>query len=182
MKEIIGQIIGAIAVIIFFYSYQVKNQKVLLISQTLATSIMCIHYLLLGATTGLIINIVCIIRNVLYYFKEFKFLSSRILPYLLAGVMVVLGVISWEGYYSLFLIVGLAVNTICLSMKSTQKIRYSILITCPLVLTYNVFCLSIGGIVNESVSIISAIIGIIRCLKKRKERNYERQNCESDNR
>ena len=43
-------------------------------------------------------------------------------------------------------------------------------VTCPMVLTYDVFVLSIGGIIYESVAMISALIGIIRNSKASKEK------------
>ena len=43
--------------------------------------------------------------------------------------------------------------------------RKSILVTSPLVLIYDVFTLSIGGIVYETVAIVSSIIGIVRYRK-----------------
>lgn len=169
ISYIIGQILGIVAVAIFFISYQVKNQKTLLVVQTLATAVYCVHYLLIGATSGLTLNIVCIIRNLAYYFRDKPILRGKWVPYFFAAVICVIGAFSWQGYYSLFIIIGLAINTVCLSMTDTQKVRYSVLLTCSLVLTYNVFAHSIGGVISEFVSICSAAIGIIRYRRKKAE-------------
>ncbi|MBQ3591957.1 MAG: YgjV family protein, partial [Clostridia bacterium] len=55
--------------------------------------------------------------------------------------------------------------TVFMSMRSPQLLRISILFTCSLILVYNIFVFSIGGILNESVSIVSAAIGIVRFTK-----------------
>ena len=55
---IIGQIFGIIAIILGFVSYQMKTQKQLLICQTTVSLVFCIHYLLIGATTGMAMNVV----------------------------------------------------------------------------------------------------------------------------
>jgi hypothetical protein len=43
-----------------------------------------------------------------------------------------------------------------------------------MVLIYNIFVFSIGGITNEAVAIVSSIVGIIRFRKSKKARNAQR--------
>ena len=167
--NIIGQCLGIIAFAIFFLSYQVKDAKKLLLIQTIGTATLCVQYVLIQADSGWMLNIVCIIRNIIYYNRNKaifgkKIFSYKFIPYALAALMVGIGIVSWQGWYSILIIVGLAINTVCLSLPDAQKIRKSVLVTCPLVLLYNILItpMSIGGIINESVSITSALIGIIR--------------------
>ena len=54
---IIGQIIGVIAVAGTFVSYQTKTQKQLLIVNMIATALFCVHYMLLGASSGMVLNL-----------------------------------------------------------------------------------------------------------------------------
>ena len=81
-------------------------------------------------------------------------------------MMGILGAMSWQGPISLLIIVALAANTVFLSLGKPQVLRYSILVTSLMVLIYNIYVLSIGGILNESIAILSAFIGIIRFRKK----------------
>ena len=157
-----GHIVGGIAIVFYFLSYQIFDKKKLLLMQTLATATNCLQYVLLGAYSGFALNIVCILRNLLFYHRDKKYLSGRWLPFALAAVMAGISAFSWDGYHSLFIIVGLMVNTVSLGLFESQNLRKSILVSCPLVLIYNVFEFAIGGIVIESVSILSAIIGILR--------------------
>jgi hypothetical protein len=64
-------------------------------------------------------------------------------------------------------LLGLVINTVCMAFPDAQKVRKSILVTSPLVLTYDVFVLSVGGIVYESVAILSSLIGILRNRKNK---------------
>ena len=61
---IIGQVFGVIAIILGFLSYQMKTQKQLLICQTATSLVFCIHYFLIGATTGMAMNMVNVVRNI----------------------------------------------------------------------------------------------------------------------
>lgn len=168
IKEIIGQALGIIATIITFASYQMNTKKTLLIAATLATLSTCLSYFFLDASSGFVLNIVCLIRNVMFYFQDEKSMFNRISAYVLAAVMIVLGAFSWQGPVSLLIIIALAVNTVCMSYGNPQLLRKSILFTSTSVLLYNVFVFSIGGIANEAVSIVSSVIGIIRFRKDRK--------------
>ena len=99
--EMIGHILGVIAIGLFFLSYQIFEKKKLLIVQTLATTLLCLQYLLIGAYSGFVLNIVCVIRNFLYFHRDKKFFSGIWLPILLALVMALVSLFSWDGYHSL---------------------------------------------------------------------------------
>lgn len=162
LNIIIGQVLSIIATIITALSYQVNNKKQLLIIQTLATSFTCVAYLFLDASSGMILNIVCIVRNIAFYVHKDNEKANRISSYCLAAVMVLLGALSWQAWYSLLIIVALALNTVVLSYGNPQLLRKSILVTSSMILAYNCFVFSLGGIANEGISIVSSIIGIIR--------------------
>ena len=168
-NEIIGQAIGILATIITFVSYQMNTKKSLLAVQTCATICTCLAYLFLGASSGFALNIVCVTRNVVFYCAKKGTKLNYIATACLALAMIILGALSWQGYVSLFIIVALALNTVFMSTGDPQLLRKSVIFTSTLVLLYNCFVFSIGGIANESVSIVSSIIGIIRFYKGKEE-------------
>ena len=163
--EIIGHAFGVVAIGMFFLSYQIFDKKKLLLVQTFATAMLCLQYILIGAFSGFGLNIVCIIRNILYYLRDKKGKSGISLPIILALTMAIVSLFSWDGYHSLFIISGLMINTVCMGVCDSQNLRKSILISCPLILVYNLFELSYSGAISETISLISAIIGIIRYKK-----------------
>ncbi len=164
-KLIIGQVLGILATAITFISYQVNTKKSLLFIQSVATLSTCLSFLFLGAQTGFALNIVCLVRNIVFYFQErtsrFYYPSVGILTL----AMVVLGAMSWQGWISLLMIVALSVNSIFISIGNPQLLRKSVLFTSTLVIIYNIFVFSIGGIANEGISILSSLIGMIRYRK-----------------
>ncbi len=162
VMETIGQIMGMIAVVLGFISFQMRTQKQLLIVQTATTIAFCIHYYLIGATSGLMMNLLGIVRNLAYYHKDKPLFSGKKCPIFFAVLMGIVGLLSWQGYYSIFVVLGLVINTVCLSFSNPQSIRASILVSSPLVLIYDVFVRSIGGVIYEAVVIFSSLIGIIR--------------------
>lgn len=169
ISEITGQILGIVAVILGFISYQVKTDKKLLFVHTLTCLVFCAHYYLLGAIPAAVLNGVGVIRDIVYYHKDKSFYKPKLFPIVFAVIMLILGIYSANGIQSVLIVAGLVINTVCLSFKDAQNVRKSVLVTCPMVLIYDIIENSVGGAIYESVAIISAIIGIIRYHKKGNE-------------
>ena len=160
--ELIGQIISIVAVVVSFITYQMKSKRGIVVMLSIATGISCIAYALLGGTVALVLNLVSIVRNICYYHSDKKILSSKAVPVVLALIMGVLSIFTWEGAYSAFFVVGLMLNTLAMGYFNPQNLRKSILLTSSLILVYNLFIPSIGGAINEVVAITSSVIGLIR--------------------
>ena len=143
-----------------------NTKRKLLFIQSVATLCTCVSYFLLGATSGFALNIVCLTRNVCFYFQKEGKIPIYISTSLFVIMMGILGAISWQGPISILITVALAANTFFLSLGKPQMLRYSIFVTSTMVLIYNVYVLSVGGILNESIAIISSFIGVIRFRRK----------------
>ena len=159
--EIIANAIGIIAILLGFLSYQTKDRKGVLALQSLTTITFIVHYFFLGETSGMVMNAVGIVRNVFYFNKEKKFFSWQGWPIVFAIISCAGGILAWNAWYSIFVVVGITINTVCMSL-SAQNIRKSILVTSPMVLIYDVFAKSVSGAVYEAVAILSAAIGLYR--------------------
>lgn len=164
-----GQALGVVAVILGFITYQMRSPKALLIVNLITCAVFCGHYLLIGAISGFVMNGICIFRNLVYTNRDKKIFSSPVWPYIFAAIMLIAGIITWQDWSSVFVVSALVINSVCLSFKNAQHIRYSLMITCPLVLIYDVILHSYGGMVFEAMSMVSAIIGIIRFRNPKKE-------------
>jgi general stress protein CsbA len=168
--EIIGQIISVVAVIITFVTYLMKSSTQIFVTNAIATAVSCVAYAMLGGTTALGLNILCVVRNVCYLYKDRNKYTARILPVVLALIMAVMSAFLWEGYHSLFFVVGITLNTLAMGYFNPQNLRKSILLTSSLILIYNLLMPipSIGGSINELVAISSSVIGLI-CHRTKKK-------------
>ena len=177
MEEIlyyIGQGFGLIAIALGFISFQMKTQRKLILAQLATAVVFCIHYALIGALTGMAMNVVGAIRCVAYYYRNQKGSKSPVIPIIFTVCMATAGILTWTDWYSVFMLLGLVINTVFMASSAPQRVRASILVSSPLVIVYNVFTTSYGGIVYESVAIISSAIGIVRYIK---EKNKEKIGC-----
>ena len=162
----IGQALGAVAVVLGFINYQVKTRERLLIVHMATTICFVLHYLCLGAWAGMAMNFVGFLRNIVFYKtgKNGKVSKAWAIGFaILMGAMgITASLIAKEGIYFVLSVVGLMINSYSMSFRNPNNIRKSILVSSPLVLAYNCFSFSIGGVVYETVGMISAVIGIAR--------------------
>ena len=177
-NAMIAQGLGLIAVIITFISFQASSRKRILMLQVISSTIFAIGYFILGEFTGAVINLIAVVRNILFYNKENKYIAKLGwgVPIILAVAMVIAGIFAWTDWYSILFIVVLAVNTICFAVPDAQFMRKSILVTSPLVLVYNIFARSVPGVFNETIALVSSIIGIIRHVKNKRKEELPEKN------
>ncbi len=166
----IAQALGVLAIVLGFLNYIVKTRGQVLFIHSMTTVCFMLHYLCLGAWTGMAMNFVAFIRNIVYYRAGKNGRVSKVLSIAFTVIMGAMGLavslVAKEGWYFILSVVGLTINSFAMSFRNPNNIRKSILITSPLVLAYDCFVHSVGGAVYESVAIISAIIGLIRHKKK----------------
>lgn len=175
----IGQFLGVVAIILGFISYQMKTQKGVLIVQCSTTVVFFTHYFLIGAYSGMALNMVAFVRNLTFFQLSKKGKIGKGWAILYAVIMGGVGACAWEAWYSVFVVFGLIINSYCMSFSNPQNIRKSILVTSPMVLIYDGFVLSVGGLVYESVAIISSVIGLLRNVgKDKKEKSVSDEKLE----
>ena len=162
----IGQGLGVLGVALGFLSMQMKTRDKLLLMHLGLTVCFALHYGLIGAWSGMALNIISSIRNITYYLLGRKAPVKPGWGIFFAVVMGTVGILSWQNWCSAFMVIALTLNSYAMSFTDPQNIRKSMRVTCPLALIYNILVVSVGGIVLESVNIASAAIGIYRYRKQ----------------
>lgn len=165
---IIGQILSFVAVATGFISFQMKSAKGVLIFQIVTAFIFSAHYFLIGAVTAAGLNLVGAIKCVCYYIRNKRQSKSPCLPILFTALMIITSILTWDDWYSIFIMIGVVINSISFALSNVQTIRKLNLIKSPLCLIYNICVLSTGGIIFESASMVSSIIGLVRDSRKPK--------------
>lgn len=177
-QETIAQAIGLIGLLLNVISFQQKSKKALITVQLLGSLVFSIHFLLLGAYTGFLLNFIGIGRATVYSNKE-KFKADRIywlLFFILLYITTYILVFTLFGKEAVFKnfvvellpIIGMVISTISFRTKNATTVRMLSLFNSPLWLIYNIFTKSIGGVLCEAMCLISIIVGIIRLDIKKK--------------
>ena len=176
VKELIGQTLSVIALIVTIVSYQFNDKRKLLIAQTLSTALLSVSFFFTGETAGFALNIVGIVRNICYYFQPKRGKIPYFTGAFFAVAMCVVGCFTAESAAALLIIVALMANAVCMSVLSTQGLRISILFTCTAIMIYDLIGLNFGAAANEGFSIVSSIIGIVRYERARRRAKKNTQS------
>ncbi len=168
---IIGQVLGFVAVILGFVNYQVKTREQVLYVHIATTLVFAIHFLCLKEYATAVMQLVGTTRNIVFFNVGKKGSVSKGWAIFFALLMGTLGSVTMfalqDGqWYAIIVIVGLMINSYSMSFTNPNNVRKSILVSSPIVLTYDVIVHSIGGALYESIVIVSSIIGLIRYNKK----------------
>lgn len=148
-----------------------KSSKKLLTFEIIVAFIFAAHYLCIGALTAMALNLLSAVQCIFYYFRTKRGSKSMVIPVIFTALIVATGIFTWEGWYSIFIVVGLAVYSIAIAMPDAQMIRFAMFIKNPLCLAYNAIVFSIGGIIYECTVLISSIIGLVRHRNHKQKEN-----------
>ena len=170
--EIIAQIIGIIAMCFNVLSYQQKQARHIFLMQMVGSALFGINYFMLGATIGGVLNIVAVIRAIVYYNGE-KIRANRTMVFLLFSLayigsyvltFTVLGkpFTLYNAIVELLPVIAMIALNFGFKIGTSKAIRLSGFVASPCWLSYNIINVAIGAIICEAISIISIFIGYLR--------------------
>jgi hypothetical protein len=163
MSELAIQAIGFVGVAFFIASYQIKSNKALFLCQLIGSAVFCIQFFIMGAYTGAVSLIINIIKNLLLIkVKDWKWVSSKLTMFVIIAMLFVATIYTWDGIISLLPFISFAATTIGYWTNNAQKIRLSQFIGSPCILLYDILIRSWGGVLSESITLLSIIISVIR--------------------
>lgn len=164
--DIIGQILSIIGMALTIVSFQMKTRKQIILVQTAGSAFFMFSYLLLECWSAVYLNVVFLIRNVVFYFgKDKKWAEHKAWLYVLLCAVVAAGAVGFRSRWDALPIVGSIFGTIAMYMRSENMLRLLKLGDSPCWLIYNCKAGSIGGITCEIFNIISIIVSLIRYKK-----------------
>ena len=147
---IFAQIIGLISWWLLVYSYYKKNINDILLIQVIGSIFEIIHYFLLGTFSGLVVVILELIRDYSYYKTDYdKYIFIISLP-----IYFFIGYFSYDHLMDLLPVIASTIDSYALTNKKSIAIIGSI-INNSLWLIYDVYCMSIIGVIAEIIFIIS---------------------------
>lgn len=174
--DIIAQAVGIVAMAFNILSYQQKTQRQVIAFQLFGSALFAVNYLMLGAMVGGILNVIGIVRALVYLNKERLradrpiWLAGFTAAYLTAYVLTFTAFGKAPTFYNLYIeflpVIGMTAITISFSMKDAKAVRRFGLISSPSWLIYNIASFSIGAIACEVLTLGSILIGMLRLDRK----------------
>jgi hypothetical protein len=174
-----AQIVGVVAMTVAFISFQQKSPKGILVLQMVSSTLWTVHFFLLGAYTGCIMNIVAIGRNAVFAQRDKKKWADHVgWVYGIVGICILVYVLNFTVFglkrstgnmiIELLPILSTALSTVGLRKEKASHVRLYCLLCSPMWLVYNIYNVALGAIATEITNMISLIIAIFRLDIKKK--------------
>lgn len=177
--SIVAQIVGVFAMAFNIFSYQQKKQKGIIAFQLFGSVLFTVHFFMLKAYMGGLLNAVGIVRAVVFLKKDvFKsehfawvvvFEAIYALSYVLTFTLFGTPFTFTRAVVEVLPLVGMTATTIAFRCKRVKTTRLLGLVSSPAWLVYNIVSHSVGAICCEAFSLVSVVVGLIRIDGKNKE-------------
>lgn len=161
--KIIAHFFGIGAMVSLFLIYQQKKRKGILISKLCADIFWVAHYWCLGGIAGLIPNAVGIFREIVFLNRKTKkWASYAVWPFIFIFISIGLGARTFYSVFNILPITASAFVTVSLWIDNPKLTKIISLPVCTAFMIYDFYIGSFVGIINESVSILSIILNLIK--------------------
>lgn len=166
---IISNIVGLIALTFWVGSIQAKNKNKIMIIQLIANVFYAAQYILIGALSAGIMNIVSCIRYYVYYKNEEKGKNNSIaLLLLFVTIIILLAVLTVKNYIDLIPIIISIWYTYITWQKNTKIMRYGFIAAAIVWIYYNLQVHAYAPFIGNILEIISGTIAVARFRNNKK--------------
>ena len=162
------QALGLTGSLISLTSLQSRSRRNILLLQVFCCVLWITHYALLGAFTGVLTNLLGLLRGIVCANNHRRWASSR---WWLAFFLVCYGLsplLTWDGPHCLLLGLAMMLTTLALWVRNMPLTRLLFLLNSPLVFTYNLMAGSYACAAIEVVAFSSFLLAVWRFDIRRK--------------
>ncbi len=166
----IAQAVGFAGIIVSVISFQFKDHKKLMMLRAANELLLGLQYLLLGAYTGMAMNFIGVVRDVVFadmVKKEKNTLKARAF---FSAIFAISGFFTYDGFKTIFSSGAKVVSTCLYGSSNTAVVRTGVLFTNLSWLVYDLAVESYAGCLSDIITIVSVVIAIFRIDIKKKEK------------
>lgn len=160
---IIANIVALIGSIFMILANYASDEKRCVLLQSIQIFMFIISNILLRGITGIIINTLSLIRNILTYKQKFNTYIKYFILLLIVILSIIFNNLGIIGYLPL---TGTVVFTIFIDSKNNYLFRLSLSFSVLAWLIYDIYIMSYTSAIFDFLSIIGGIIAIIKLKKK----------------
>ena len=176
--KIVPQLIGLLAVATFLLSYQQKKRSNIILLNVISRCLYILQYLLLGAFSGAVLDILGAVASVVAGKKQTPFVKKHLKLVILSmnALIVCVGIAIAVGNRSvldLFSLAGVLLHTGAFWLSSEKIIRRISLAGSPFWFIYNFLSRAYGSAIGDLLTIGSILLAMYRHREKKQENPTE---------
>lgn len=165
--DILPQIIGLLAVATFLISYQQKKRLHIILLNTVSRCLYILQYILLGAFSGAILDVLGAISSVIAGKKHTAFIkkhTNAVLVSINACILIVGVIIAFVNKNPLDLlpVAGVLLHTSAFWISDEKIIRRVSLLGSPFWFIYNLASRAYGSAIGDVLTMCSIVIAMVR--------------------
>ena len=183
--QVFIQCVGFAAMAFGIASYQARRRSSIILIQVLGSLLWSTQFILLGQWTGAILNMLSILRGIVYVQKtRWAWVRSLWVPigfsaaFTAAGILTVPGMLTGTAtlpdfFLSLLPVFAMILSSFALYITGENRIRLLCFFCSPLWLIYDLIGGSMAGVCTEAFSMVSILIGLYRYRKPKMAKTPE---------
>ena len=160
--EWIGQALAILGLIAMIFSYLQTKRKNVLLGKLAADISKVLHYIFLGAFSGMVPNAVGVLRESVYLNREkHKWADSPIWPVIFISLNIIIGSFTYKSPIDILPIAASVFATLSFWFKKPLVIK---LVSLPATSSFLIYDILVGSasVVTETFTLVAIISGIIR--------------------
>lgn len=169
--DTIAQWISMAGLVCICLSYLQKKKSALILCQLFGAVLFGIHYFMLEAYAGFLLNTIAVFRALVFY-KDARsqkagkiwvgvFIGLFLLAYALTFLVFGTEPTTTNLIFELIPVIGVCIATFSFNMTGAKQIRALSTFNSAGWLTYNIFHHSVGGTLCEIISLSSIVVGML---------------------
>lgn len=167
MKVFLPQLLGILGVTAFLLSYQQKKCKHIILTNTISRVFYILQYLLLGAFSGAVLDVMGALSSVAASKKHLPFVKARykVFFWVVNGMVILVGVLLSavsQNLLDLLPLAGVLLQTSAFWLDDEKVIRRISLMGTPFWFTYNFLNAAYGSAVGDVLTMISILVAMIK--------------------
>ena len=177
--KVAAQIIGIFAMMFNIWSYQQKHQRGIIALQLVGSSLFTVHFFMLNAYMGGLLNAIGIVRAIVFLYKDklksdkiawlVGFITIYVLCYILTFTVFHKTFNLSNAVVEMLPVIGMTATTVAFRCTTSKNTRLLGFVSSPSWLIYNIVSLSIGAICCEVISLVSILVGYLRLDRKKEQ-------------
>jgi len=169
----LAQALGFVGLLFAIISFQKNSNKEIVFFQLLGSLTFVLHFTLLGAYTGAGMNVLGVLRNIVFFNREKEWANKKLWLYVFILMYIIVGLLSWKNSYSILPIIGMIFTTVAFWVKDPKYTRLIAFPSSPCWLIYNFVNLSVAGVLTEIFAVSSLLIAMFRFDFLKQTKEYE---------